>query len=95
MNNSHPILRTKLSESQTACIDLLKEALAEALEGNITSIGVVACMKGGFATVMAGTQAADLHLGCADLQRKILGAVTEDGNVAKPTVGASILRVRQ
>lgn len=88
--NGASVLRTPLNESQAACVDLLKEALAEALEGKINSIAIVVCMKGGFANVMAGTQAADLHLGAADLQRKILDAVTS-GNVAKPS---KIVRVK-
>lgn len=93
MNNVTPpfIGRAPLTEGQQACVDLLKEALAEAERGNIGSIGIVVCMKTGFATVMAGTQAADLNLGCDDLKRKILDAVL-GGNVARPA--SKIIRAR-
>lgn len=72
-------LHTPLNESQKAVVDLLKEALAQALEGQISSVGVIACMKTGYATVMAGTQAADLNMGCDSLKRKILDAVESAG----------------
>ena len=71
------IIGAPISEDQAAIVDLLKEALAQALEGNIKTVAVVACLEGGFATVMAGRQAADLNLGCDELKRKILEAVTE------------------
>lgn len=88
-----PALRL-LNESQLACVDLLREALKEAEDGNIFAIGLVVCMEGGFATVMAGTKAGDLNLGCDDLKRKILDAVT-GGNVGRPQVKRdTILRVR-
>ena len=79
-----------LDESQRACVDLLEEALEQARDGKIDAVGIVVCMKGGFASVMAGKRAGDLNLGCDDLKRKILDAVT-GGNVAKPS---SILKVR-
>ena len=63
-----------LSEDQIAVVDVLKEALAQALEGHITSVGIVACMKTGYATEVAGRQAADLNLGCDSLKRRILDA---------------------
>lgn len=88
------IISTALSDSQQACVELLREALAEAERGAIFSVGVIACMDGGFATVMAGVQAGDLNLGCDDLKRKILDAVT-GGNVARPKPKRStILQVR-
>lgn len=75
---SKPILlsSTPLSEAQLACIDLLSEALEQARAGEVTSIGIILCMKGGYASVMAGTQAADLNLGCDDLKDKILEATS-------------------
>lgn len=66
-----------LSEDQIAIIELLKETLAQALEGNFSTIGIVVCMKDGFASVMSGRQAADLNLACDDLKYKIHKAVTE------------------
>lgn len=73
-----PILlsASPLTEAQLACIDLLSEALEQARAGEVTSIGIILCMKGGYASVMAGTQAADLNLGCDDLKDKILEATS-------------------
>jgi hypothetical protein len=64
-----------LDENQVACVDALKEALAQALEGNVDSMAVVLCMKGGWATHIAGNRPGDLNLGCDDLKGKILDAV--------------------
>jgi len=84
----------KLTEDQIAIIDLLKEALAQALEGNIKTIGVIACMEEGFATVMAGRDAGSLNLACDDLKYKIHAAVTQ-GTAEKATRrGPTILRPR-
>jgi hypothetical protein len=77
MNGSPICFQPQLSEEQIACIDLIKETLAQALEGNISCIGIVACMPGGFASVMAGNRPGDLALGCFDLQLKIRDAVLE------------------
>ena len=65
----------KLSEDQLQIVEILKETLAQTLEGNITSIGIVACMKTGYATLMGGRQASDLYMGAASLQKKILDTV--------------------
>ena len=73
-----------LNQYQRACVDLLQETLELALEGKVTSIGIIACLDGGYATVMAGKQAGDLNLGCDSLKGKIISAV-EEGNVAKPS----------
>jgi hypothetical protein len=72
-------MKPKLSQDQLAVIDICKETLARALEGDISSIGIVACLKGGYATVVAGKQASDLFMGCASLQRKILSKVEISG----------------
>ncbi len=69
------ILRTPLNEYQVACVELLKEALAGALEGNVDGIAIVLCMSGGWATHIAGNRPGDLNLGCDDLKGKILEAV--------------------
>lgn len=73
------ILITPLSESQLACIDLLKQTLAEAEKGAILAVGIVAAMKGGYAVVMAGSNAAELNLGCDALKKRILDAVENPG----------------
>ncbi len=72
-------LKPKLSEDQLAVIDVVKETLAQAIEGNISSIGIIACMKAGYATIIAGRQAADLNLGCDSLKMKILDKVERAG----------------
>jgi hypothetical protein len=90
MKNSIPNFVTPLTENQEACVSLLEEALREARDGNIETIGIVVCMTDGFASVMAGHQAADLNLGCDSLKRKILDAI-EGGNVRARTRSA-ILR---
>jgi hypothetical protein len=69
----------KLTQDQIAVVEICKETLVQALAGDITSIGIVVCMKGGYATVMAGRQAADLNLGCDSLKIKILNAVEQAG----------------
>jgi hypothetical protein len=98
MANSHPMIgltpKPLLTESQLACVDLLEEALREARAGNIHAVGIVVCMEGGFASVMAGTRAGDLALGAFDLQCKIREEVI-GGNVARPKPKRdTILRVR-
>ena len=77
--NASPRLKLALTEDQKAVVEIARETLAQALEGQITSIAVVVCMKAGYATVMAGRQAADLFMGCGSLQRKIMDAVEEAG----------------
>lgn len=72
-------LKAPLTEDQKAVIEICKETLAQALEGNISSIAIVACMKSGYATVMAGRQAADLNMGADSLKAKILNAVESAG----------------
>lgn len=83
MNNTGPKIigmKPKLSQDQLAVVEIIKETLAQALEGNISSIGIIACMKGGYATVISGKQAADISLGCDSLKRKILDAVEKAGS---------------
>lgn len=63
-----------LSEDQIAVVEVLKETLAQALEGNFTAVGIIVCMKSGYAHTMAGRQAADLNMGCDSLKRAILDA---------------------
>ena len=74
--NPNPVL---LTEDQVQIVDILKETLAQALEGKINTIGIVACFENGFASVMGGTMAGALNLGCDDLKAKILGAVIHAG----------------
>lgn len=76
--------KSSLTEAQLACVDLLSEALEQAQGGKIDAVGIIVCLKGGYATVMAGTQAADLNLGCDSLKRKIMDAL-ETGNARMPS----------
>lgn len=69
-----------LTDNQLACVDLLSEALEQARAGNISSVGIIACMKTGYATVMAGNQPGDLNMGCDSLKKKILEAVEHAGS---------------
>ena len=39
------------------------------------AIGLVLCMRSGYASVIGGTQAAELNLGCDSLKAKILREV--------------------
>ena len=80
-----------LTEDQMEIVDLLKETLAQALEGNFSTIGIVVCMKGGFSSVMSGRQAADLNLACDDLKYKIHAAVTQ-GTEEKVSRRSSIIK---
>jgi hypothetical protein len=68
-------LKTPLTEDQVACVDALQEALAEAMDGNVDTVGIAVCMKSGYGTVMAGSRAGDLNLACDSLKKKILDAV--------------------
>lgn len=82
INSTGPTIigaKPKLSEDQVAVIDLVKETLAQALAGHISSIAIVACMPKGYATAMAGRQAADLNMGCDSLKGKILTRVEMAG----------------
>ena len=79
-----------LSEDQKAVIEILRETLAQALEGKINSIAVIACFETGYAHVMAGRQGAHLNMGADSLKREILEAV-ENAGTAKVS---SILRAQ-
>lgn len=72
------ILGTKpLDPIQQSCVELLEEALEQARSGNVFAVGVALCMRGGFASVLAGKEAAELNLACDALKQKILAAVVE------------------
>ena len=95
MNNGATIIRPEkpaFDEMQQGCIDLLSDALEEAMKGRITSVAIVVCMDNGIATVMAGKNGGALNIGCDDLKKKIHAAMFEDGNVASKK--SNIVRVR-
>lgn len=85
------ILRTPLSPDQMAICDMLKETLAQALEGNFHTIGIVVCMKEGFSHAMCGHDAGSLNLACDDLKANILASVK--GSPKTKAVGR-LLRMR-
>jgi hypothetical protein len=77
----HP---TPLSEQQLDCVDKLSQCLEEAKKGNIYTVGIVVCMKAGFATTIGGTDAGSLNLGCDALKQRILENVVDEGRI-KPS----------
>lgn len=89
-----------LDESSQACVELLEQVLADAMAGNINTVGIVACGKGDFGAQIAGPDARSVYLGCGVLQNKIISAVTHPvvdmrSNIMRPNGGgAKILRPR-
>lgn len=75
MNNTPISFRSPLSEDQIACVEMIKETLAQALEGKIDAIAIAVCMEGGFASALTGRRPGDLNLACDELKSKILDAV--------------------
>lgn len=80
-----------LSKEQIEIVDMIKELLAIALEGKITTIGIVGCREEGFFSAMRGRQAADLNLACDELKKRILDEVL-DTTTERQTRRSSILR---
>ena len=72
-NNHVPLIGkiAGIDKNQQACVDVLTDALEEAMKGRITSLALVVCMDDGIATVMAGTNGGALNIGCDDLKLKI------------------------
>lgn len=73
MANGIPLIGQipSLGKNQQACVDVLSDALEEAMKGRISSVALVVCMDDGIATVMAGTNGGALNIGCDDLKHKI------------------------
>lgn len=72
-------LRPALDADQQQVVALLQETLDQALAGSITSVGLIVCMKNGYATMLAGRQAADINLGCDSLKKRVLDTVEGEG----------------
>lgn len=72
-----------LSPSQQDCVGKLREALDEAEAGRVWSLGLVLCMKDGFAKVIGGSNAAELNLGLDALKQDILKAVYDDRDAGR------------
>lgn len=92
--NGSPFLSAapNLPPENKQCVELLSDALEEAVKGRISSVAIVVCMDDGIATVMAGKNGGALNIGCDDLKKKIHAAMFEDGNVARKK--SQIMRVR-
>jgi hypothetical protein len=84
---------TPLSDQQLDCIDKLAQCLEEAKKGNVFTVGIVVCMKMGFATTIGGTDAGSLNLGCDALKQRILENVVDEGRIKVGSVG--IIRGKQ
>ena len=81
-----------LSDQQLDCIEKLAQCLEEAKKGNVFTVGIVVCMKQGFATTIGGTDAGSLNLGCDALKARILEKVKDEGPVK---TGSMFIRGRQ
>ena len=82
-----------LTDQQLDCIDKLAQCLEEAKKGNVFTVGIVVCMKMGFATTIGGTDAGSLNLGCDALKQRILENVVDEGKIKPAKV--SLIRTRQ
>ena len=82
-----------LTDQQLDCIDKLAQCLEEAKKGNVFTVGIVVCMKMGFATTIGGTDAGSLNLGCDALKQRILENVVDEGKITPSKV--SLIRTRQ
>lgn len=76
----------QMAPGQQDCIALLEKCLADAKDGKITTIGIVACGPIDFGTAMAGPDAPRLFLGTGVLADTIKAAVM------MPRAGSPILR---
>ena len=92
MTNAKPTILSPvlgLTEVQKECVEVLRQALELAEEGKINTVGVIACMAGGYAAVLGGLMPAELNLGCDDLKKQILQNVHESARKR-----AGIIRAR-
>ena len=84
-----------LTEDQIQIVDVLKEALAEALKGQIHTMGIVLCFGDGPATRVAGRNAAALNIGLDHLKMQVLQATFEQGQKkVENAVAAKIIKPR-
>lgn len=88
------IIGKLLNEDQIAIVDMVKQTLAQALEGDFTTIGIVVCMKDGFAHAMCGPDAAQLNLACDEMKSTILDKVKK-ASAERQSRRSNILQVRQ
>lgn len=83
MNGAQIIGSKILGKAEQQCVDILTDALDEAMKGRITSVALVVCMDDGIATIMAGSNGGALNLGCDDLKGKIHAEIFKTN---KPTI---------
>jgi hypothetical protein len=68
-----------LNDDQLDCVEKVAEVLELAKAGEIFTVGIVVCMKKGFATTIGGTDAGSLNLGLDAMKVRILERVTDEG----------------
>ena len=73
---------SSMSPAQRECIDLLKQALESAENGDVHACVVVAVGPSDFGIAMAGSDAPKMYMGCGVAQRTLLERTA-------PSVGAS------
>lgn len=73
--HSSILIDAPLSPVQEDIVDKLRQALEQAEKGNVFALGLVLCLRSGYATVIGGSAAAELNLGCDSLKAKILREV--------------------
>jgi hypothetical protein len=97
IRSDNPILLNPvpMSDDQKDCIDKLEQCLEQATLGNVLTIGIIVCMRTGFATTIGGTDAGSLNLGCDALKARILEHVTDEGVKPRPGVSSIIKGGRQ
>lgn len=72
-----------LNAAQQDCLDKLEEVLEQCRKGKVYTVGIVVCMKSGFATTIGGTDAGSLNLGLDALKARILERVSDEGDRRK------------
>jgi hypothetical protein len=63
------------TQGKLACVELLEKVLADAREGHVSSIALVAIGAGGFSPAVAGPNAPELNLGLDACKKIILDRV--------------------
>lgn len=62
---------SSMSPAQLECIQLLENVLADARQGNVTAMAIVAVGPADFGVAIAGSDAAKLYLGCGTAMRTL------------------------
>jgi hypothetical protein len=75
-----------LNPDSQACVDLLEQVLAQAKNGSVTTVGVVACGPVDFGANIAGPNAQGVYLGIGVLRAKIEAAVQQPAVMMAPNI---------